>query len=129
MKSAVLAIFAILYVVGCRAPQIEKVVETKEASPTEQIKKATPKVLKTQGWKDVRVEEYEGRLVLANKQLQMEFAKGYWIGMKSKGVPRNMLAPVERAQAIDFMIDDTWVVEKHGARYDKHNVVINNMRK
>ena len=114
MKPKLIALLALVFAIGCGTPQ---------AVLNKQIEE-TPKAVKTLAWKDARVEEYEGRLVLANEQIQLEFSKGNWIGLSSKGVPGNMIAPVEHAQAIDFMIDDVWVVEKHGARYDKHNVVI-----
>ena len=115
MKPTFMALLALVFAIGCRAPQVilDKQIEE------------IPKTVKRLAWKDVYVEEHKGRLLLANKQIQLEFAKGQWTGLRSKGVPGNMVSPVEHAEAVDFMIDDTWVVEKHGARYSKHNVVIN----
>ncbi|MFP6886847.1 MAG: alpha-amylase family glycosyl hydrolase, partial [Opitutales bacterium] len=62
--------------------------------------------------------------MLANEQIELGFSEGRWVALKSKGVPGNMVAPVEHAEAVDFMIDDVWMIEEHGARYSKHNVVI-----
>jgi len=114
MKALLLVLAVVLG--GCGTPQ-----ETESL----RLKEAPAKNVKTVAWKDLRVEKYSGRLVLANEQIEMEFSKGKWIGLRSKGVPGNMVAPVDHAEAVDFMIDDVWVVEKHGARYEKHNVLIN----
>ena len=73
MKPTFTALLALVFSIGCGTPQVVLDKQIEEA----------PKAVKTLSWKDARVEEYEGRLVLANEQIQLEFSKGNWIGLKS----------------------------------------------
>ena len=79
---------------------------------------------KEQTWKDLRFEQKGNRFILANGQIELGFSGGSWISMVSKGVPGNMVLPGDHPESIDFMIDDVWMVEEHGAHFAKHNLVI-----
>ncbi|MBI4877431.1 MAG: hypothetical protein HY822_22615, partial [Acidobacteria bacterium] len=76
--------------------------------------------------KDLALEERNDRLVFSNSRVRLELGKsrGEWLSFQAQGIPGSLTAPAESPAAVDFRIDDVWMVERHGAAYLRHTVSV-----
>jgi hypothetical protein len=67
---------------------------------------------------DIVCLESDERVAIANSRLRLEFAKatGDWVSLAVDGVPESLVARNEPGIALDFRIDQKWMVEEHGAK-------------
>lgn len=67
---------------------------------------------------DIVCLESDDRVAITNSRLRLEFAKatGDWVAMTVDGVPESLVARNEPGIAVDFRIDQEWMVEEHGAK-------------
>ena len=93
-------------------------------TPDAEVAELVSEKVEPKSWKDMRFEQVGDRLVLANDQVSLEFSQGHWIEMNAEGVPGNLLSSKDNGESVDFMIDDVWMVEEHGAHYSKHKLVV-----
>lgn len=74
-------------------------------------------------YKDIYFEERPNGLVFGNSKLRLEIGKtkGEWVSLAATGIPGSLISPTEQPAAVDFRIDDTWMVERYGASYLRHS--------
>lgn len=67
---------------------------------------------------DVTCLESGERVAIANGRLRLEFDKatGDWLSLSIDGVPGSLIARNEPGIALDFRVDQVWMVEQHGAK-------------
>jgi glycosidase len=67
---------------------------------------------------DIVCLESADRVAIANSRLRLEFdkASGDWVSLTVDGVPESLITRNEPGIAIDFCVDQVWMVEEHGAK-------------
>ncbi len=75
-------------------------------------------------YRDISLGELPERLVFANSQMKLDFDKrdGSWLSLTTDGVPGSLIAPEKPGAAIDFRVEDEWMVESYGAVFLRHEV-------
>lgn len=67
---------------------------------------------------DIACLESDERVAIANSRLRLEFDKstGDWFSLSVDGVPESLVTRNEPGIALDFRVDQVWMVEEHGAK-------------
>jgi len=62
--------------------------------------------------------ESDDRVAISNSRLRLEFDKstGDWVSMTVDGLTESLVTRKEPGIAIDFRVDQVWMVEEHGAK-------------
>lgn len=79
---------------------------------------ATAAFQETRRLGDLVCAESDDRVAITNGRLRLEFDKatGDWLSLSVDGVPGSLVARNEPGIALDFRIDQVWMVEEHGAK-------------
>ena len=70
-------------------------------------------------FKDISVQETTDRIIFSNSRVSVEIGKpgGDWLGLTAQGLPGRLASRTSGPAALDFRIDDAWMVEKYGATF------------
>ncbi|HVF29254.1 MAG TPA: hypothetical protein VM943_13490, partial [Pyrinomonadaceae bacterium] len=79
-------------------------------------------------YEDIYLRPLPEQLVFGNSALKLEVDRksGRWVSLTAEGVPGSLIQPASRA--VDFRVDDAWMIERHGADFLRHEVSIDKSR-
>lgn len=82
-------------------------------------------------YEDVRLTPTKDEIVFGNRRVELRFGRkdGAWTGLTVPEMKQSLISAGKPAAAVDFRIDEKWMVETHGATFLRHEWEVEEKRK